>query len=431
MVRHMPDYIGLRTYDTTFNTWTQKANTQEGRKGSSVEIINGEIYAIGGEDIGEPVMDLEVYDPFADSWTKLSQTPIWYTLHASSVFKDKIYLIGGSIIGGRNDIFQPTSIIYEYDPHKDLTGLVDFVNVNRRYAAPGIDSVLIMTKIRNPAGITLSSKIQAPDQTPVDSLQLFDDGNHHDGEADDSLFANLWPVLPVEERFYYVDLKITRIDTDTIVNHMNNMANFSTIGPIVFDHYEVPFHNPTRFSLKLFLRNDGSVATAHGVSAEVSTADTNVTGIPANNQSFGDMAPGQTKTSGNYLINTQNNPTSVKFIVRIFSDDFFFWSDSLTVIITGLTENVASIPTEYTLKQNYPNPFNPTTNIEFSVPKTSEVTLKIFNIVGQQVEILISDRLSAGSYSYEWDASKLASGVYLYRLQAGKFVETKKMVLIR
>ncbi|UCF64434.1 MAG: T9SS type A sorting domain-containing protein [bacterium] len=85
----------------------------------------------------------------------------------------------------------------------------------------------------------------------------------------------------------------------------------------------------------------------------------------------------------------------------------------------------------YFLQQNYPNPFNPTTTIEFDLAKTSEVSLKVFNILGEEVFTLVSDRLSAGSYSYDWDASNLASGVYLYRLQAGDYVETRKMVLMR
>lgn len=86
---------------------------------------------------------------------------------------------------------------------------------------------------------------------------------------------------------------------------------------------------------------------------------------------------------------------------------------------------------DYVLSQNYPNPFNPSTTIEFDLPKTSAVTLKIFNTLGEDVGTLVSDRLSAGSHSYEWDASNMASGVYIYRLEAGYFVETKKMVLMR
>lgn len=100
-------------------------------------------------------------------------------------------------------------------------------------------------------------------------------------------------------------------------------------------------------------------------------------------------------------------------------------------LITTVEPKNSFPPGNLSLDQNYPNPFNPSTTIEFDLPKTSEVTLKIFNILGKEVATLVSDRLSAGSYSYEWDASQLASGVYLYRLQAGTYVETKKMILLK
>ena len=99
--------------------------------------------------------------------------------------------------------------------------------------------------------------------------------------------------------------------------------------------------------------------------------------------------------------------------------------------VTALKQSDNNVTQSFALSQNYPNPFNPSTTIEFDLPKTSEVNLKIFNILGEEVTTLVSDRLSAGSYSYEWDASKLASGVYLYRLQAGNYVETRKMVLMK
>lgn len=95
-------------------------------------------------------------------------------------------------------------------------------------------------------------------------------------------------------------------------------------------------------------------------------------------------------------------------------------------------KNKNKINGKFALKNNYPNPFNPATIIEFDIPKISEVSLKIFNILGEEVATLVSDRLAAGSYSYEWSRhGGLASGVYLYRLQAGNYVVTKKMVLMK
>jgi len=93
--------------------------------------------------------------------------------------------------------------------------------------------------------------------------------------------------------------------------------------------------------------------------------------------------------------------------------------------------SLGNILTRFVLQQNYPNPFNPTTNMEFSIPSLEFVTLKVYNILGEEVATLVSEQLPAGNYKYDWDGGRLASGVYLYRIQAGEYFESKKMVLLK
>jgi hypothetical protein len=95
------------------------------------------------------------------------------------------------------------------------------------------------------------------------------------------------------------------------------------------------------------------------------------------------------------------------------------------------TSSAAEIPSEIKLSQNYPNPFNPVTRIQYEIPAATSVSLRIFNVLGQTVESLLDEVKPAGVYQAEWHASKYPSGVYFYRLQAGSFVETKKLVLMR
>jgi hypothetical protein len=129
-------------------------------------------------------------------------------------------------------------------------------------------------------------------------------------------------------------------------------------------------------------------------------------------------------------------PLTAVWVVDYYSDSA---NVSLVLLVDALTGNIVGIekPDEHNLAdrfilyQNYPNPFNPTTTIKFDLPKTSQVTLKVFNTLGEEVTILVSDRLSAGSYSYEWDASNLASGVYLCSLQTGSYITTRKMMLLK
>ena len=102
--------------------------------------------------------------------------------------------------------------------------------------------------------------------------------------------------------------------------------------------------------------------------------------------------------------------------------------------ITSIEEpgNIITIfPNQFYLSQNYPNPFNPTTKIKYSIPNSSFVTLKVFDILGREIETLINEEKTAGNYEIDFDASQLSSGIYFYQLKSGEFIQTKKMILIR
>jgi hypothetical protein len=104
-------------------------------------------------------------------------------------------------------------------------------------------------------------------------------------------------------------------------------------------------------------------------------------------------------------------------------------TDQLTLTSVKLTDNL--VPAEYELKQNYPNPFNPSTKIQYSVKSRGFVTLKVFNLIGQEVATLVNGELEAGNYNVDFNAAGLASGVYLYKLNAGSSVLSKKMMLLQ
>ncbi|HLF20799.1 MAG TPA: T9SS type A sorting domain-containing protein [Bacteroidota bacterium] len=99
-------------------------------------------------------------------------------------------------------------------------------------------------------------------------------------------------------------------------------------------------------------------------------------------------------------------------------------------ILTSV-EQLSTLPEEYDLRQNYPNPFNPSTKIEFTLPHESNVTLTVYNLLGQAVATLVNENLKAGSHAVNFNASKLSSGIYFYRITAGSFVSLKKMVLLK
>ena len=97
----------------------------------------------------------------------------------------------------------------------------------------------------------------------------------------------------------------------------------------------------------------------------------------------------------------------------------------------GAENQVPAIPTKYELAQNYPNPFNPTTKINFALPKNGFATLKVYDVLGRQVALLMSEVKQAGYYSIDFDASKLSSGIYFYKLESGTFTDVKRMVLVK
>ncbi len=101
--------------------------------------------------------------------------------------------------------------------------------------------------------------------------------------------------------------------------------------------------------------------------------------------------------------------------------------------LTGVTdaEEVKNLPGKFNLSQNFPNPFNPSTVIKYSVANTSFVNLRVFNVLGEKIKELVDKEQSAGTYQINFDASSLPSGIYFYRIKAGNFIETKKMVLLR
>ena len=117
---------------------------------------------------------------------------------------------------------------------------------------------------------------------------------------------------------------------------------------------------------------------------------------------------------------------------RLESSRFYTQTyDPVVVSIGTSVDDGSNSVLTYSLSQNYPNPFNPNTVINFSFPETGYIKLKVYDILGNEVATLVNEEKTPGNYSVEWDASSIASGVYVYRLQAGSFLQTRKMILMK
>jgi len=107
------------------------------------------------------------------------------------------------------------------------------------------------------------------------------------------------------------------------------------------------------------------------------------------------------------------------------------WTKYRNASTTGISQQENVIPSDFNLSQNFPNPFNPTTTISFSIPKQNHVSLKVYDVLGNEVGTLVNEEKEIGVYSVYFNASQLASGIYFYQIKAGAFNQIKKMLLIK
>jgi hypothetical protein len=172
-----------------------------------------------------------------------------------------------------------------------------------------------------------------------------------------------------------------------------------------------------KYRLRIFYQNIGTSQTltikegATTLASPVLAAKADSTGLDAMSASF-------SLTAGSHAITLSGAGVDVDYVQLIKE-----------VVATGVNEE--GLPFTYALEQNFPNPFNPATHINFSLGRASDVKLTVYNILGQRVATLVNNRLDAGAHSLLFDAKNLATGVYLYRLEAGDFVDHKKMILLK
>jgi hypothetical protein len=306
------------------------------------------------------------------------------------------------------------------------------------------DTVTITANVKNPPNhnLNVAALINTLDSVFVDSLPMFDDGNHGDSLAGDGLYGCYVNPLSSEDIF-----TIGASVTDLYSNHYHILpraTRFTTIGPVRLDTVEITSSDTIPdagdyLKFKFSLKNWGQSKSADSISSNIVPVDTFASYLILNEIEYGNIAPNQISAGSmmqyikfsNYCYPGQ----IVKIANYIFSNGYHYWTDTLYIEIgngiLNVEDDITKKPVSYYLNQNYPNPFNPTTTIEFSIPKTEFVSLKIYNLLGQEVATLVSEKLTPSKYTCTWDASGFASGVYLYKLEAGQFVKSKKLLLIK
>jgi hypothetical protein len=144
------------------------------------------------------------------------------------------------------------------------------------------------------------------------------------------------------------------------------------------------------------------------------------------------LAAGTYNFEFRYKINAVWNDAQIYTMAFIQNDvDKTILNAGRNGLLTGINDPNGTIPSSYTLSQNYPNPFNPVTNIKFEIPKNEYVSLKLYDMLGNEVQKLVDGNQQAGVYNITVDGTNLSSGVYFYTLRTNNFIETKKMMLVK
>ncbi len=320
------------------------------------------------------------------------------------------------------------------------------IELSSHFMQPGVDTLIITTQFNNPDNHSFSANalITSIDSTIIDTVQMYDDGNHGDSQANDGLWGGY--ILPMfgENEF---SVGVSTVDLDSGTHFiLNDLVRFTTTGPVEFDGITAitdSIIEPGDYiSFQFALKNLGSTGIAELVTAELSSNDTCFTSFVISG-TFGNIEPGESKIiAGGAAFRVSEDcagDVNLPITVSIYSDGYPFWTDSFMVYINeslGIETDTGIMPKEFALLQNYPNPFNPITTIQYEIPHRSVVQVTIYDLLGRKVKTLINQTQDAGYKLITWNATNdqgrpVSAGVYLYQIQAGEFVQTKKMVLLK
>ena len=375
-------------YNINTDTWEYIAPMPEPLRNNAAALLGDKIYTMGGFNASFPspaVTSFYEYDINTDTWTTLPDLPVPLFFHGAFGFEDSlIYILGGieDLLLQDRDRWSGDrwSIEVRYFNVDELT----FTQASDMLeATAGFGHAVIGRDIIVTAG--LKSPTELWDFTLKGSIDINIRSNINWSFRTNyslSVYAHYGVAFPNNEIYFAGGSNTTgftpidnvfeyNVDTDVYKPRVNlpiqGMAYFSGVN-----------YNPEEWNTE----KEVKVVIAGGIT------------------------PGPTVSNQTW----------------IFTD---------TVEVVGINKIENTIPEDYALFQNYPNPFNPSTLIQFALPRESYVNLEVFNALGEKVEVLVSEEMSAGTYKYEWNAEDLTSGIYFYRLQAGGFIDTKKMILLR
>jgi hypothetical protein len=313
---------------------------------------------------------------------------------------------------------------------------------NKSVLTPNGDSLNVTAIVLNPLEHTLSvtAVLKQLNETTVDSIKLYNDGQHNDGAPNDSIWGGTF-TPPDSESFYYSSVITNDLTAGTFRSLPIRQPIITSAGPIVClgeTSSVVPQWGKTvLFRFKLC--NNGKQTTVANVRGVFRILDTSAIITAGFSVNPGDLAPGQQKLSSSIAVKFSSSQSGKRLVPMeiAFSSlsvsSIEYWRDTVFINVDNSTDVALneSVPLTFSLGQNFPNPFNPSTSIRYALPSSANVKLSIHDILGREIATLVNEEQSAGWKEVVWNAIGKSSGIYFYKLTAGNYVGVKKLMLLK
>ena len=308
-----------------------------------------------------------------------------------------------------------------------------------RVSRLSIDTIHITARVENPLAHSLGVVARLADGSGalIDSVYLADDGLHGDSTSGDGFWGCRY--VPSSENLIRVTVRTEDVTTGTARTLPNAVTYLFTRGAMISADTRAVDFRQIDISLSgrdttFMVRNIGFATDSIEVSLNYGnvTPDSAIAVSPVLFELAAGDSSGVTFMIRPQLLVPQYYSAVVRMHSRLGYGQTLLSKPMLwQIVVTGLVPESDELPKVFMLEQNYPNPFNPSTTITYTLPHAARVNLKVFNTLGQEVAALLNEDTPAGVHTVHFDAARLPSGVYLYRLTAGSFVQTRKMIIMK
>ncbi len=428
----VPPYGSIEVYDPQTNTWTTNPKSMPTpRYCLTTCLLDSNIYAIGGwyHSSTGPIYDkVECYNFYRDEWKTESPLPVARAVLASLVLGGKIYVYGGAKTTHPNF---GTSAIYQFEPNT-FQAYAHSVNLSRF----GRDTMGVTARVENPFAhaVNVVGILTTGSGVPIDNVLLKDDGAHGDGISADGLWGHLY--VPKKDDTINVAIRVDDLTLGVSFTVPNTATYVFTRGAYISLDARTVYlgdihHTLTRFDTAFQVSNVGwSPDSIYVLLDPVITPESAISVSPT---AF--ALPAGASQTVTFSVMPKSLSSGIVYNAVVMLDSRFGFGqthfEKTFAFGTTAVGEEPSLPSAFALHQNYPNPFNPTTKIQFTVVNRQLTIVKVYDMLGREVATLVNEVKDPGTYTVQFDASGSSSGVYIYRLTAGDFTNTKRLVLLK